>query len=110
MGCETNYDAAAWEIAESHSHMPRVIAKTRACNRQAPAPVTFRYHADRTERAVASARMCTHAPVSFAEATRTWMRIGLLSFGGPAGQIAGHASHPASTRKRWIGESDSCTR
>lgn len=27
-------------------------------------------------------------PVSFAAATRTWMRIGLLSFGGPAGQIA----------------------
>ena len=25
---------------------------------------------------------------SFAEAVRVWMKIGLLSFGGPAGQIA----------------------
>ena len=28
------------------------------------------------------------APVSFGEALRVWARIGLLSFGGPAGQIA----------------------
>ncbi len=26
--------------------------------------------------------------ISLAEATRTWARIALLSFGGPAGQIA----------------------
>jgi chromate transporter len=29
-----------------------------------------------------------HAPPSFAEAFRVWTRIGLTSFGGPAGQIA----------------------
>jgi chromate transporter len=40
---------------------------------------------------------------SFAEATRTWMRIGLLSFGGPAGQIA--VMHRILVdEKRWIGE------
>ena len=27
-------------------------------------------------------------PVPFAEALRVWLKIGLLSFGGPAGQIA----------------------
>jgi chromate transporter len=26
--------------------------------------------------------------VSFSEAVRTWLRVALLSFGGPAGQIA----------------------
>lgn len=52
-----------------------------------------------------------HAPVvtvrpeypSFAEATRTWARIALLSFGGPAGQIA--VMHRILVdEKRWIGE------
>lgn len=28
------------------------------------------------------------APPTFAEAARTWLKVGLLSFGGPAGQIA----------------------
>ncbi|HEU5135914.1 MAG TPA: chromate efflux transporter [Steroidobacteraceae bacterium] len=43
------------------------------------------------------------SPVSFAEATRTWLRIGLLSFGGPAGQIA--VMHRILVEeKRWIGE------
>ena len=42
-------------------------------------------------------------PVSFLEATRTWARIGLLSFGGPAGQIA--VMHRILVEeKRWIGE------
>ena len=41
--------------------------------------------------------------ISFAEATRTWARIGLLSFGGPAGQIA--VMHRILVEeKRWIGE------
>ena len=45
----------------------------------------------------------TTPPVSFAEATRTWLRIGLLSFGGPAGQIA--VMHRILVdEKRWIGE------
>jgi chromate transporter len=42
-------------------------------------------------------------PVSLLEATRTWARIGLLSFGGPAGQIA--VMHRILVdEKRWIGE------
>ncbi len=42
--------------------------------------------------------------MSFAEATRTWLRIGLLSFGGPAGQIA--VMHRILVEeKRWISES-----
>ena len=42
-------------------------------------------------------------PVSFPEALRTWLRIALLSFGGPAGQIA--VMHRILVdEKRWIGE------
>jgi chromate transporter len=41
--------------------------------------------------------------VGFAEAVRTWMRIGLLSFGGPAGQIS--VMHRILVdEKRWISE------
>lgn len=41
--------------------------------------------------------------VGFGEATRTWLRIGLLSFGGPAGQIA--LMHRVLVEeKRWIDE------
>ena len=41
--------------------------------------------------------------VTLAEATRTWLKIGLLSFGGPAGQIA--LMHRILVdEKRWIGE------
>jgi chromate transporter len=43
------------------------------------------------------------SPVSFSEAARTWLRIGLLSFGGPAGQIA--VMHRILVdEKRWIDE------
>jgi chromate transporter len=43
-----------------------------------------------------------HLP-SFAEALRTWAKIGLLGFGGPAGQIA--LMHRILVeQKRWIGE------
>lgn len=41
---------------------------------------------------------------SFAEATRVWARIGLLSFGGPAGQIALMHKELVEER-RWISES-----
>jgi chromate transporter len=42
-------------------------------------------------------------PVSLAEATRVWLRIALLSFGGPAGQIA--LMHRVLVEeRRWIGE------
>ncbi len=40
---------------------------------------------------------------SFAEALRVWLRIGLLSFGGPAGQIALMHREVVDTRA-WIGE------
>ncbi|HEY5820029.1 MAG TPA: chromate efflux transporter [Mesorhizobium sp.] len=40
---------------------------------------------------------------TFAEATRLWARIGLLSFGGPAGQIALMHKELVEER-RWIGE------
>ena len=41
--------------------------------------------------------------VSFGEATRVWLKIGFLSFGGPAGQIA--LMHKLIVdEKRWIGE------
>ncbi|HYF56478.1 MAG TPA: chromate efflux transporter [Salinarimonas sp.] len=41
--------------------------------------------------------------VSFAEAFRVWLRVALLSFGGPAGQIA--VMHRIIVEeKRWIGE------
>src|SRR5687768_11645985 len=47
--------------------------------------------------------MKTPSAVSFGEATRTWMRIGLLSFGGPAGQIA--VMHRILVEeKRWLSE------
>jgi chromate transporter len=43
------------------------------------------------------------APVSLGEATAVWARIALLSFGGPAGQIA--LMHRVLVdEKRWIGE------
>ena len=41
--------------------------------------------------------------ISFAEATRVWARVALLSFGGPAGQIA--VMHRILVEeKKWIGE------
>lgn len=44
------------------------------------------------------------SPVTFAEALRVWIRISLLSFGGPAGQIA--LMHRVLVEeKRWISES-----
>ncbi|HEX6636724.1 MAG TPA: chromate efflux transporter [Steroidobacteraceae bacterium] len=47
--------------------------------------------------------MSSHSPISFAEATRTWVRVALLSFGGPAGQIA--VMHRILVdEKRWISE------
>jgi chromate transporter len=42
-------------------------------------------------------------PISFSEATRAWVRVALLSFGGPAGQIA--VMHRILVEeKRWISE------
>jgi chromate transporter len=45
----------------------------------------------------------TPAPVSFSEALRFWLKLGFISFGGPAGQIAiMHAE--LVERRRWISE------
>ena len=44
------------------------------------------------------------APLAFATAFRVWLKIGLLSFGGPAGQIA-LMHRVLIDEKRWIGES-----
>jgi chromate transporter len=41
--------------------------------------------------------------VSFGEATRVWARIGLLSFGGPAGQVA-LMHEELVERRKWIDE------
>ncbi|MEX2241620.1 MAG: chromate transporter, partial [Burkholderiales bacterium] len=43
------------------------------------------------------------APVSLAQAFRFWLKLGFISFGGPAGQIAiMHAE--LVERRRWISE------
>ncbi|ACK49279.1 chromate transporter, chromate ion transporter (CHR) family [Methylocella silvestris BL2] len=47
--------------------------------------------------------MAPPAPPTFAEAARVWAKIGLLSFGGPAGQIALMHKELVEER-RWIGE------
>ncbi|MGH6946996.1 MAG: chromate efflux transporter [Kiloniellales bacterium] len=49
------------------------------------------------------AALAAGSTVTFAEAFRVWLKIGLLSFGGPAGQIA--LMHRLLVdEKRWIGE------
>jgi chromate transporter len=40
---------------------------------------------------------------SFREALRFWLKLGLISFGGPAGQIA-IMQHELVDRRRWIGQ------
>jgi chromate transporter len=42
-------------------------------------------------------------PVSFGEAFRFWLKLGFISFGGPAGQIA-IMHRELVERRRWIGE------
>ncbi len=43
------------------------------------------------------------SPVSFSEAFRYWLKLGFISFGGPAGQIA-IMHQDLVERKRWISE------
>jgi len=43
------------------------------------------------------------APVTFREAARYWLRLGFISFGGPAGQIA-IMHHVLVEQRRWISE------
>jgi chromate transporter len=45
----------------------------------------------------------TPAPVSFGEAFRYWLKLGFISFGGPAGQIA-MMHQDLVERRRWISE------
>ncbi|ABQ68897.1 chromate transporter, chromate ion transporter (CHR) family [Rhizorhabdus wittichii RW1] len=53
--------------------------------------------------AVPAAPIARPAPVTLGEACRVWAKIALLSFGGPAGQIA--VMHRVLVEeKRWIGE------
>ena len=49
------------------------------------------------------AAMAAPATPTLAEATWVWLKIGLLSFGGPAGQIALMHKELVEER-RWIGE------
>jgi chromate transporter len=55
------------------------------------------------DEAVLNVPMASPAPVTFGEATRIFAKIGLLSFGGPAGQIA--LMHRVLVdEKRWLDE------
>ena len=45
----------------------------------------------------------TVSPPSFAEAVRLWLKVGLISFGGPAGQIA-ILHEELVDRRRWVDE------
>jgi chromate transporter len=47
--------------------------------------------------------MSAGSPIAFGEALRIWMKIGWLSFGGPAGQIA-LMHRELVERRRWISE------
>lgn len=58
---------------------------------------------DHPPSALSSKAQPTPASVSFAEAFRFWLKLGFISFGGPAGQIAiMHAE--LVERRRWISE------
>ena len=50
-----------------------------------------------------AAAQAAPAPVSFAEAFRFWLKLGFISFGGPAGQIAIMHTELVE-RRRWISE------
>ncbi|HTE14370.1 MAG TPA: chromate transporter, partial [Burkholderiales bacterium] len=53
--------------------------------------------------AASTTLMQVPSPVSFAEAFRFWLKLGFISFGGPAGQIS--VMHQELVeRKRWISE------
>jgi len=53
-------------------------------------------------RIVRENNMATHA-VPFRDALKFWTKLGFISFGGPAGQIA-IMHHEVVERRRWIGE------
>ena len=47
--------------------------------------------------------MSTQGPIKFTDALRFWLKLGFISFGGPAGQIA-ILHRELVERKRWISE------
>ena len=47
--------------------------------------------------------MNARVPISFTDALRFWIKLGFISFGGPAGQIA-IMHRELVERKRWISE------
>ena len=51
----------------------------------------------------ASSKTAPPAPVSFSEAFWFWLKLGFISFGGPAGQIA-IMHQELVERRRWISE------
>ncbi|KAF3999822.1 chromate efflux transporter [Glaciimonas immobilis] len=55
------------------------------------------------EASVAQETACSPAPVSFWEAFAFWLKLGFISFGGPAGQIAIMHQELVENR-RWISE------
>jgi chromate transporter len=57
---------------------------------------------DRSERSSEPSREPARVP-SFAEAARFWIKLGLISFGGPAGQIA-IMHREVVERRRWVDE------
>ena len=46
----------------------------------------------------------TPPPVTLAQAALYWLKLGFMSFGGPAGQVA-IMHHDLVEKKRWISES-----
>jgi chromate transporter len=55
------------------------------------------------QREIAESRLQVPPPVSFGEAFRFWLKLGFISFGGPAGQIA-ILHQELVERRRWISE------
>jgi chromate transporter len=59
--------------------------------------------ANKSDADTPSVSVLTPAPVSFAQALWYWLKLGFISFGGPAGQIA-IMHHDLVEKKRWISE------
>ena len=67
------------------------------------APAIGRVDGDSTDRACASGSESGRRVVPFGEAFRFWVKLGFISFGGPAGQIA-IMHRELVERRRWISE------
>src|SRR5499425_1952468 len=60
-------------------------------------------HADNRSDGMVSGSGITQTAVSFRDAFRFWVKLGFISFGGPAGQIA-IMHREVVERRRWISE------